>query len=165
MARGAGLGDPPSVNTVVEGFIRTRLGRIGYARGQRLWQKRLKQRAFLFRTVWTRLRKEAPPDYGELRQTTDAASLTVIDCGRYAATERFFPVPAASGVAESTRRSFCASSAVAGPSPLARRRLAARAWRGLPFAPPVRSAAHASADSAIPFESRTPGWQRRDAKA
>ena len=59
----------------------------------------------------------------------------MIDCGRYAATERFFPVPAASGVAESTRRSFCASSAVAGPSPLARRGLAARAWRGLPFAP------------------------------
>ena len=77
----------------------------------------------------------APRDYGELRQTTDAASLTAVDCGRCAATERFCPVPAASGVAESTRRGFCASSAVAGPSPLARRRLAARARRGLPFAP------------------------------
>ena len=77
----------------------------------------------------------SPRDYGDLRQTTDAALLTAVDCGRYAATERFFPVPAASGVAESTRRGFCASSAVAGPSPLARRRLAARARRGLPFAP------------------------------
>ena len=97
----------------------------------------------------------AAPDYAALNLTTEIATLTAVDCGRCAATEPLLPVPAASGVAESTHRRFCpASQQSQAPAPHPR-----GAWLRAPSVDchlPDSLCFHASAESSPPFESPDP---------
>ena len=103
----------------------------------------------------SRRRGAAPRDYAALNLTTEIATLTAVDCGRCAATEPLLPVPAASGVAESTRRRFCpASQQSQAPAPHPR-----GAWLRAPSVDchlPDSLCFHASAESSPPFESPDP---------